>query len=438
MSVTDWLWTHFWEELFALAVVGIFGAITQGYRLVKRATRSPQRRLEMRAAQELKWQVQVVTDSTLKTKATPRRIQGFYGGAAIGWDIIAANADVHRAEAKPLLDRLIASEEGPRFFCIIGAPGAGKSTLARRIAADLYHRGCLVLHIKENEPEVWHTIPKLCEGLNQRLYVLVDDVFQDPEVERSIKTALPADLALTILATSRGNQYFNRNPGIVKVEEPTQLLGPSTAEKEEVLSRLGKTLRDLTPEQIARFHKANQFLVLMMELTGGEELTLIVAGTIDWLQRTDKITYRAYAYLCLAGQVGVSMPSSLMAALTGVDRVQGHEAAQDLILDGERRGSLRVGHAVIAECAAKFYERSLPAEGVLRTIASAVNCADAQHRRFFAHLLRALAKTGSPLATKPHFTVIATAKACRKNANASELSIWAQFDAHSWAALTDR
>jgi hypothetical protein len=260
--------------------------------------------------------LELVTGKTLHHRATQQRIQQFYAGARLDWDIIAARADIPRDQEAELLQVAAEPFEGTRLIAIVAEAGAGKSTLAWRIAAELQKQHtAIVIRIKDNtDAEMWYSLPDLAGKIGRRFYILVDDVFQDPDSADAFRE-LSATLPVTILATSRPNEYEHRVRRLKCDHLRFDLRPPSGAEKGRMLNRMGKRPEDLTTEQQHRLDKANQFLVLMMELTGGKDLHEIVRDTIEKLNSIDKDAYVAYEYLCFAYRLSITTPASLLERL---------------------------------------------------------------------------------------------------------------------------
>jgi Cap4-like dsDNA endonuclease family protein len=258
--------------------------------------------------------LQALTDDLLARTASAQRIQQYYAGAPLDWDIIAAHGDIERDQQDELIEQLSQPSETVRLVCIVAEPGAGKSTLAWRVAAELHRQhGAFVVRVRDKEAaDLWYLMTEFYAKVGRPFYVLVDDLFRDPEVINALRELSPW-LPITILATSRANEYHpHRLRGEVL---PEPLKEPSLGEKERILQRLGKTRVDLTSEQQKRLNTANQFLVLMMEVTAGKELREIIRDTLERLRQQDESAYRAYEYLCFTYQYSISIPESCWSAL---------------------------------------------------------------------------------------------------------------------------
>jgi tetratricopeptide (TPR) repeat protein len=377
--------------------------------------------------------VEALTDELLSHPASPDRIHQFYKGAPLYWDIIAAHGDIERDQQEDLIRQLKQPPETFRVVCVVAEPGAGKSTLAWRVAAELHRRhNAFIIRVRDKEDAgVWYLMREFCQKVKHPVYVLADDLFRDPDVVGAIRE-LDSSLPITILATSRSNEY---RPNRLRVEiQRVSLKEPSRSEKEQILMRLGKTRDGLAPEQQRRLDAANQFLVLMIELTDpqGRKLEEIFRETIEWLKINDEYVYRAYEYLCFAYQHSLSIPSSLLGRLDA----QGHffnlhdrDTAQGLIFyDEDRTGNVRVGHPIVAAISSVLYEKTHrdPAL-VLSEIMGAADTSNHLERRFVAHLLRVVAQTKSSALRSALPRIEAAIASCKQNATITELSIWRTF-----------
>ena len=376
--------------------------------------------------------VEALTDDLLSHPASYERIQQFYSGAPLGWDIIAAHGDIERDQQEDLIKQLNHPSETLRLFCIVAEPGAGKSTFMRRVAAELHKRyeAFLIRITSKEDANVWFLMSTFCQKVKRPFYILIDDVFRDPEVISAL-CELDQSLPITILATSRSNEYRTIRFG--GKFERMSLKEPSPIEKERILLRLGKTRSDLTKEQKVRMDNANQFLVLMMELKDpmGRRLEEIVQETVEWLQINDESAYRAYEYLCLAYLHSISIPASLLERLDPQGRfynLPSRPKTQGLIFyDEDRTRNIRAGHPSIAEIAYSFYEKLRSPISVLSEIIDAVDASDYLERNFAGHLLRAMGQAKSPILASAFPRIEEFIASCKQYATINDLSVWRVF-----------
>ena len=381
--------------------------------------------------------VQVLTDDLLSYPANSNRVKQFYGGAKLGWDILAANGDIPRDQQKSLVDELKVPSNEIRFVCVVAEPGAGKSTFAWRVAYELHqeHRA-LVVHIKDNEnADVWYALPEFCSKVDRPIYVLVDDIFRDADALFAFGELNPW-LPITVLATSRINEYRGTHR-LKFAKNRLDLKFPSFKEKKYILKKFGKSRTSLTPEQRIRFDNANQFLVLMMELYSGKELREIVRDSIKRLRDLEMqhyhndSAYRAYEYLSFTYQYSITMPYSLLERLDNYDNfhnLPNRDTTQGLIFWDDRAGHVRVGHPIIAEESMRFYAEHHSPKTVINTIITAVDPDNYIHRIFLVHLLRTLAQKKSPFLDLLSDSSKNEISICVKNlSRIFEASLWRAF-----------
>lgn len=322
-------------------------------------------------------------------------------------------------------------------MCIIAEAGAGKSTLAWRVAVDLFHKNKnnLIIHIREPENEsveVWQKVADFQKKINRPLIVLADDIFRDSDASSAF-IGLPPRLPLTILATSRKNEFKLRAKRLKCECSKIELKPPSPKEKDDVLKKLGKSRTDLTTEQKHRLDDADQFIVLMMELQSGKELREIIRDTIKMLfdLEPNHSAYRAYNYLCFAGQFSKAMPVTLLEKLDkDFHKLSDRDVVDGLFFRDSRVNRVRAGHPVVAKCAVDIYteEKGRSPKQVIKEIVAVLDGKNPEERIFIARLLRDTA--GEKLIeAKLLFNLVQNlACSCIQNANRiTELTIWRDF-----------
>ena len=431
------------ETYVRLAENGVAGADLAAAFSALKAALIPQRELTGSDVQEIlkrflgnlaidvfEGRAQVLVDELLANPAGKKRIQQYYAGAPLDWDILAAHGDIPRDQQEELIEKLRQPADGLRLVCLVAEPGAGKSTLAWRAAVELHLRhGALVIRLRDrDEPDCWYQLEGFYQRVNQPFYVLADDLFRSPDVVSALCEVNPS-LPITVLATSRRNEF--RQPHFKGELVRTDLLPPSKEEKERLLERLGKSRQELTVEQQTRLDSTDQFLVLMMELTAGKELQEIVRDSVERLKAQDESAWRAYEYLCFVYKHSISIRESLLERLDEQGRfhkLPGRETTQGLIYyDDEQKGSIRLGHPVIADTACSFYSVRRAPFAVLQEIAWAVDQSDWFERRFFAHLLRVQSRTESSVIQSALPQIEPIIEKLRQSASISELVIWRTF-----------
>ena len=345
------------------------------------------RRLED-ALQILGESVELVDKNRLAHPASPNRIRQFHDGGGLSWDVIAEGGDIQRDKHGELLGVLRTKEQGQRLICIVGIPGAGKSTMAWRAAVELYQQdGALVLWAKRtHDAEFWFHLTEFHSAVHRDIYILIDDIFRYDDVVQALRALDPA-LPITVLATSQTSEFRPRR----LTSEPLVVLleGPSEPEKNRMLKKLGRSQRELSRDEQARLDRATDFRVMMWELTTGHDHAEGMTETVRGLAETDPIGHDAYKYVCFCYQYGVSIPNSILDKLQPQGRfyrIDQRPAMQGLILPDEARpGCLRAGHITTAITAfGAFYQAP---SFVLSEVVSVADEALYEHRNFAADLV---------------------------------------------------
>jgi tetratricopeptide (TPR) repeat protein/DNA polymerase III delta prime subunit len=374
--------------------------------------------------------VEMLDDDILSRTASLDRVSQYYAGARLGWDILSANGDISRDQQVELLDALSLPHDGLRVFCILGEPGAGKSTLAWRVAKELHARNkALVLRVKDAQnPDVWYLMSEFIGRVHRPIFVLVDDLFRSPTSRRALQE-LDASLPLTIIGTSRMNEF--RLQRLDSGLTPLELKPPSHSEKTRVLRRFNKTTNDLTREEQRRFDSASQFLVLMLELTHGQGLHEIVRESIEWLHSNDRSTYQAYEYLCFAYQYGISVPRSLLERLDCggyfYNLANRSEARGLVVCDDEQVDHIRVGHSLLAAAAYDIYRERRAPLAVLKEFVFNTDLNQQQERMFLARLFEALANSNADVLKNLSMDIQTVLIKCHPLGSLEELYIWQAF-----------
>lgn len=347
-----------------------------------------------------------VVDLSRTRPATAEEVAQYYGGVRLTWNHIVAGGDVRRHQTAEALATLTAEQDGAFVLCLKGEPGAGKSTLAWRVAAEYAQAYDLpLLQLRDNESdEAWYRLDTGAAAFGSRVVVVADDIFRGGAAN-ALRT-LNRDAPLTIVATTRSNEI----PLGLRWPPAYRFLpvgAPSGEEKADAAQRISGE-QALGGAAQARLAAANSWLVMMLELSTGEELRQIVADAIHRLRQQDEVVYRAYEYLCLAGQYDINLPESLLANLDREGRfyrLTERPAAQGLIFavagasDDKR---LQPAHSVIAAEAFKHYHRDPLV--VWRELLATIDPALREQRVVAGLAVRILLATGQPEAASTLLT----------------------------------
>jgi len=399
-GILKWIAENPYEAAFgvALFVLGIIIPLILG--LPQKAVLSLVHRLSARknrlrdALKGFGTSVELIDKHKLAHPASPQRIQQFYAGGALAWDIIAVGADIQRDKQEELLSALRAMERTLRIICLVGGPGAGKSTAAWRAATEIYRqkRGPVLWVKRSDDPEVWFHLPEFCSVARQHVFVLVDDLFRHKEVIQALRKLDPS-VPLTILATSQTAEYHPHRLPCAPLSVPLEV--PSDDEKTRMLSKLGKSRDDLTPNEQSRLDGATDFRILMMELTSGKGHEEAISETVRRLEQVDPIGYDGYKYVSFCYRYGIPVPISVVERLSPQGRfhhLDQRPAVQGLILqDPAHSGYLRAGHSSTAATAFNAYFQA--PNTVLSELIRTVDEAEQEHRLFVTNLLHGILST---------------------------------------------
>jgi len=372
-------------------------------------------------------------DSKSIRPASKERIAGFYKGQLLDWDIIAADADIHRDQLNEVLDRLRRPATGLSMLCITGPGIIGKSTLAWRAAFTLQREGANVLHVRfPGVEELWPLIPEFVTRVEGQVFVLVDDPFRD--ALQSLK-AQELNVPLTILATSRTSDY--KELGFPDESAfPIKVL--SSAERGRLLEKTGITAADLEAERAIALRAARHIVDVLVVLFGDEARShkQRIEDLIRAIRDPSSPDYslaRAYEYVCFTWQLFTPVPRPLIERLDSSGSFYGlneRTTAQDLIDYGNDayRGKY---HPVITAKVASEYAKFRNPKAVLVDIASKVNEQLETERQFLAVFLSRILVSDEPAAAALLPFPDAVTKKAQDCADAADsitsLSYWIQF-----------
>lgn len=321
-------------------------------------------------------------------------IKKYYEGYPLKWGIILANGDVERDIAPKIENKLSENPEVSRIICIAGEAGAGKSTLAWRLAYQYStSKNIPLIQVWDSDsPQTWYQIESVAISYKEPLIVLVDDVFRSEIASRAL-AVIGESSKITVIATSRHNEI----PRDLSFQMPMQVfkLGkPSVAEISLALNKLNLLPEKLEPGFLQKIQKTPSWLVMMYELTGGEDLQKRVRSSINQLQKQDEIVFRAYEYICFGSQYDLSFPENLLLNLDNKGNFYGvkeRPSSQGIIFRTYRPGFLRSLHALISKEALLVYQRDPIV--VLDELISATNPEDVYHRMFIFNLIDKIVTT---------------------------------------------
>ena len=331
-----------------------------------------------------------VVKKDLRKAAKADRVLHFYEGEAVKWDIIAAGADVERSQRGELLTLLSGKADGLQMVCVVGESASGKSTLVRRVGAELHlkSRSPVLEVLAPGQTETWGGIRQYIGKVRKRVYAILDDPFRDDDVIDQFRRLEP-DLNLTILISTRPDEFARANRLPCR-PIAFQLAGPTEDERLRILAKLGElgVERPVSKRDLARLSRATEFMALMIELLHGKDLIQAIRDSIEKLRKDHEVVYEAHSYVAFCSQYDIAMPESLLRNI-GSGRFHGllnlrfsygyiHE-------DPAHPGHVRGRHALFESVAFEQYHRS--PESVIGDLLRAAAANDQDHRMFVCRLI---------------------------------------------------
>jgi tetratricopeptide (TPR) repeat protein len=338
----------------------------------------------------------VLSPRVLSVAARSERIARFHDGGGLDWDLLAADADIRRDQEAELLEHALEPTDRLRVLCVVGAPASGKSVLAWRVALTAFLSGrATVVQVRNGrDPAVWGELPALLDAIDGPKLVVVDDPFRSDDSVDAFN-GIPNWIPATVLATSRGADFFARQHRLSCDVDIFEIQPPSAREREEILARLG---RGAIPDDRRRLlEDGNPDILSAMILAGhGKSSQFLVQDWIAALKPTDA---QAYEYMVFAAAHGLEFPVSLLARLHdhgGFDRVNERPGLVGLVTGSTFNGYLRTTHhQSLVQHAHSVYSRNRTPLSLLESILKRVDQESEDHRAFAAHLVRRVLDTGS-------------------------------------------
>ncbi len=107
--------------------------------------------------------------------ASGEDIENYYKGMQLDWKIILAQADVMHDQQQELVDQYSELIYKTRMLCLSGEPGAGKSTLARRLAYAITQTSKQLLIEIDNSrsSDIWYQLKKILADYQEPLVIFV-------------------------------------------------------------------------------------------------------------------------------------------------------------------------------------------------------------------------------------------------------------------------
>lgn len=287
--------------------------------------------------------------------ASDIEIQRYYQGIPLNWNIVLANGDVERDIQNELITTYATPIQQTRILCITGGPGAGKSTLAWRIAYEISSITNFPLLQVHNSIDLrfWSSLEMGSIDYVDPIIVLVDDIFSNPDTVRILENFNP-NLNVTIISTTQSIEM----PDILQLPfvQSIKIGMPSPEEKTRVINRIFSNIQESNVKYSKTIETANSWWVMMMQATKGEALSTIVQKMVARLKRNDIDVYSAYEYICYFGQFDLAVPISILEKLDSkFYNLGGRRASEDIIFSQTDSSVYRTINSVFAREALKAY-----------------------------------------------------------------------------------
>ncbi len=340
----------------------------------------------------------------------------FHSIVPLTWNYIAHQADTKRDLYLEIMD-LLKTENGstPKFISITGQPLSGKSTLMRRIGYDLASEAKTVLHVHkgDNQPAIWKNLARYYEIVNRKVFLLIDDIFENDSAFRAMMRFLEEDIKqkydIIILSTAVSNDRLKRRLGdIERIEVPVHAseLQFTENEKRQILKNVDIDELSIGSRVYERLVAVNKFYSFLMHISFiSQDKTGLAAGihsesVEEWrikdLKKHQLRLFEAYKYICFAHKHKLSIPASL------IQRVEGSSFSDVLELRGRHNWifdvkdkyskilSLESAHWYLAEIYWDVYVQFVSPRVLITEIVASASPDNYPDAVFVVHLFRVI------------------------------------------------
>lgn len=288
----------------------------------------------------------------------------FLSGAIPTIQDIAHGLDAARDMTAVLKELLNSKTRKPNQIIVVhGQSGAGKSTMARRLAWDLAAEGRLVLFNESGHFPSVACVSKALSAFDKRPILIIDDSHKSARpAAQFVRTALSEGIDAQIICFSRSGSVTGLLDALETVGEVVEMPVQDLSRKEiesliDVLDRNGMLgrLQGLTPDKrIYEFEvrAKKQILVAMKEATAGRGFGEIIKEDYD--QISSKEARDLYLLTSLITSHGQSTPKTVLIGAFGLEPSHSlsliRRDLRGLIVDVDGTGERFIArHEVIAE-----------------------------------------------------------------------------------------
>ncbi len=316
-------------------------------------------------------------------------VDSFRKGSEVTWEGLDKAIDVERDISSDLIKALREAAHA-EFHVLIGPGGAGKTTVARRVAYDLGKSGSHLafdLSDQNPEPEDWEALFAFARAMGRRVLLLLDDP-KERTAALDYMLGLDTDRSILILAT--------RRPGadvVAMLEEasmPICNLPIGDVTRGDV-DRLSKALGKPAPTgvELSELTSSGQFFLLAMVMSEGS-VERFAMKLLEPIRSESADVFNAYVDLCLCARQDQRIPEVvLLKRYHGAVRLDQNARLSGLVRRlGARMDALRAGHAILSS-AVVAVEAINPATRALALL-DFVDATDDVERRFGVRLVQSI------------------------------------------------
>ena len=306
---------------------------------------------------------EVIAEEMASGSAGP---EGFFKGDRLTWGQLSADYDARRDITDDVVEVVLdeQSESGVRTILLLGEAGAGKTTILRRIGADLAAVWKLpTITLRDSALLSYREVEPLRTVLDNRLHILIDNAADHVrEIADFVREARSARADVTLILAARNNEWTDRvRQTEVSPDGVFQLEYLSEPEIDRVIDRLThfrelghlETLSPLERKSAFRDNAERQLLVALREATEGRRFEEIIIDEFSSISSSE--ARNAYLFVCCVYRVGVALRAGILRRLTGVPFEEFQEkllAPAERVLIEERLPDdleYRARHPIIAE-----------------------------------------------------------------------------------------
>ena len=256
----------------------------------------------------------------------------YYSGSAPTWSDILNRLDIPRDVAGEIGPQLTEWKHGSIFIPVVAEAGEGKSTLLKRLAADLANNHKSVLFHDGSALTVdFQEVQRIARITQGCVYVFFDEVAKVQNLQAFLQSISELPISVAIIgaarsyemATVRSAYGVNMQVALDAHGCEYSFKGLSDREIELLVDRLLEEKLLYLPagvdpslaSEVIKRRTDRKFLVLSIELTKGGKVQEIIRDEILRIQRKGERLLPLYRYVCLMGSVGSFITIPMMEEL---------------------------------------------------------------------------------------------------------------------------